>query len=102
MLSLCAIAFSYAQTGVSGTVVGSDGLPIPGATVLVQGTSNGTTSDFDGNFVIQAENGQVLEVSYVGYETAVIQYAGEDTLNVTLSQDLTELDEIVELEKNLT
>jgi len=95
MLSLCAIAFSYAQTGVSGTVVGSDGLPIPGATVLVQGTSNGTTSDFDGNFVIQAENGQVLEVSYVGYETAVIQYAGEDTLNVTLSQDLTELDEIV-------
>lgn len=95
MLSLCVLAFGYAQTGVSGTVVGSDGLPIPGATVLVQGTANGTTSDFDGNFVIQAENGQSLEVSYVGYETAVIQYTGQDTLNVTLSPDLTELDEIV-------
>jgi len=49
----CGMLLSYAQTQVSGTIVGSDGQPIPGATVLVQGTNNGTTSDFDGNFSIE-------------------------------------------------
>ena len=84
-----------AQTVVSGTIVGSDVQPIPGATVLVQGTNNGTTSDFDGNFSITIENNQSLEISYIGYETQVISLYRARCINVTLPQDLTELDEIV-------
>ena len=60
LLMFCGLLFTYAQTQVSGTVVGSGGEPIPGATVLVQGTTNGTTSDFDGNFTVSVENGPKL------------------------------------------
>ena len=91
----CGMLLSYAQTQVSGTIVGSDGQPIPGATVLVQGTNNGTTSDFDGNFSIEVNNGQNVEISYIGYKTQVIPFTGQDSINATLEQDLQELDEIV-------
>ena len=95
LLFFCGVILTYAQTVVSGTVIGGDGQPIPGATVLVQGTNNGTTSDFDGNFTITIENNQNLEISYIGYETQVVAFTGQDTLNISLVQDLTELDEIV-------
>ncbi|MDA9984856.1 TonB-dependent receptor [Flavobacteriaceae bacterium] len=98
-LTLLAVLFctaiSFAQTQISGTVAGADGVPIPGATVLVQGTTNGTTSDFDGNFTITVETNQNLEVSYVGYANAVVQYTGQDSINIVLEEDQNELDEIV-------
>jgi len=89
------MAISFAQTQISGTVAGADGAPIPGATVLVQGTSNGTISDFDGNFTIAIEVDQNLEVSYIGYSSQVVQYTGQDSINVVLQEDQNELDEIV-------
>jgi len=92
---LFCMAISFAQTQISGTLAGADGVPIPGATVLVQGTNNGTTSDFDGNFTISIELNQNLEVSYLGYLTQIIQYTGQDSINVVLEEDLNELDEIV-------
>ena len=95
LFALCGMLFTFAQSTVSGSVVGSDGQPIPGATLLVQGTSNGTTSDFDGNFTITVEENQSIEVSYVGYATQAITYTGQDTIAVTLEQDLNELEEIV-------
>ena len=60
-----------AQQTVSGLVSDSDG-PLPGATVIVQGTNNGVSTDFDGNFSIQADEGDVLEISYVGFQTQMI------------------------------
>ena len=60
-----------AQQTVSGLVSDSDG-PLPGATVIVQGTNNGVSTDFDGNFSIQADEGDVLEISYVGFQTQII------------------------------
>ena len=95
LLALCGLMFTYAQSVVNGTVVGDDGLPIPGVTVIVQGTTNGTTSDFDGNFTINLEENQTLEISYVGYVSQQILFTGQDNLAITLAQDLTELDEIV-------
>ena len=92
---LFCMAISFAQTQISGTVAGADGAPIPGATVLVQGTSNGTISDFDGNFTIAIEVDQNLEVSYIGYSSQVVQYTGQDSINVVLQEDQNELDEIV-------
>ena len=59
------LGFSQAQ--ISGNVTGADGLPIPGATIFVLGTSNGTTSDFNGNFTISVEADQNVQISYLGY-----------------------------------
>ena len=95
LFALCGVLFTYAQETVSGTVNSTDGQPIPGATILVQGTNAGTTSDFDGNFSISAEVGQNLEISYVGFATQVVEYTGQDNLDVVLEQELSELDEIV-------
>ena len=95
LFSFCALAFSFAQTVVNGTVVGEDGVPIPGASIIVQGTNNGVSTDFDGNYSIEVEAGQSVEISYVGYISQVIPYLGQDAINVTLLQDIDELDEII-------
>ena len=59
--------WNFAQQNITGTVSDNSGVPIPGATVLVTGTNNGVTTDFDGNYSIMASEGDVLSVSYVGY-----------------------------------
>ena len=86
--------WSFAQKSVSGTVSDDAGVPIPGATVLVVGTNNGVTTDFDGNYTIQANEGDVLSVSYVGYSAQEITVGTASTINVTLSTDNT-LEEVI-------
>ena len=82
------------QQTVSGSVSDSDG-PLPGATVIVQGTDNGVTTDFDGNFSIQASEGDVLELSYVGFQTQTFTIsANQDSVSVVLEAD-NELEEVV-------
>jgi TonB-linked SusC/RagA family outer membrane protein len=83
----------FAQQTVTGTITDEKGVPLPGATVAVKGTSNATTSDFDGNYAIQAANGEVLVVSFVGY-TAQEFMVSSSTADVNLSLS-TELDEVV-------
>ena len=58
------------QSSVAVPATDDSGLPLPGATVVVENTNRGVTTDFDGNFSINAQNGEVLIVSYVGYKTA--------------------------------
>ena len=84
----------FAQSTVSGTVSDSDGLPLPGATVVVQGTSIGVTSDFDGNYSISASQGDVLVFSYVGYESQTVTVGTSSTVNVSLTSS-TALEEVV-------
>ena len=62
---------AYAQTEISGTVVDATGETVIGATVMEKGTSNGTITDFDGNFKIKVEPGKILVISYIGYNTHV-------------------------------
>ena len=81
-----------AQT-VSGIVTSDDG-PLPGATVVVKGTSNGVSTDFDGNFSINAPAFAILEVSFVGFSTLDVPVNGQDNLTITLATD-NELDEVV-------
>ena len=76
---------SFAQKAVTGVVSDPDGLPLPGATVLVQGTTTGVTTDFDGNFSINVSEGQTLEFSFVGYETSAIAVGSGNVINVSLS-----------------
>ncbi|MDA9887072.1 TonB-dependent receptor [Flavobacteriaceae bacterium] len=92
---LMGVAFGFAQTQLSGSVTDANGEPIPGATIIVQETNNGTTSDFDGNFSIAVDQDQNLEISYLGYTTQIVQFTGQDNVSINLVEDLNELDEIV-------
>jgi iron complex outermembrane receptor protein len=86
-------SFIYAQT-VTGVVSDVSG-PIPGANVLIKGTTTGAVTDFDGNFTITASNGDVLVFSFVGFLTQEITYTGQASINVLLEEDAALLDEIV-------
>lgn len=84
---------TFAQQTVTGTVTDEFEAPIIGATVSVDGTSNAVTTDFDGNYTIDAADGEILVVSYVGYNTIKIQVEGS-TMDVVLSSS-TALDEVI-------
>jgi TonB-linked SusC/RagA family outer membrane protein len=85
-----------AQTGkfVTGTVVDSMGDPIPGATVLVKGTTIGTTTDIDGNFSVDPKGNSTLVISFIGYATQEIAASGNN-LKIVLADDAELLQETV-------
>ena len=85
---------SYSQTSVSGLVSDENGVPLPGANVIIEGTNSGVSTDFDGNFEISASQGQVLAISYIGYTTQFITVAGQTNINISLQLD-NELEEVV-------
>ena len=92
MFFLGASNFIEAQQ-VTGTVSDDSSQPLPGVSIIIKGTSTGTTSDFDGNFSISASDGDVLVFSYVGFDSQEITVAGS-TVNVTMQAGVA-LDEIV-------
>ncbi|HKK12044.1 MAG TPA: carboxypeptidase-like regulatory domain-containing protein, partial [Flavobacteriaceae bacterium] len=84
----------YAQT-VSGVVSDASG-PIPGVNVLVKGTTTGTQTDFDGNYSLDVSTPDaVLVFSFLGYATQEIPVNGQTTINVTMSEDIAQLNEVV-------
>jgi TonB-dependent starch-binding outer membrane protein SusC len=85
---------SVAQS-ISGSVTDEAGAPLPGATVVVKGTTRGTSTNAEGKFVIDADTDAVLEVSFVGYATKQIPLNGQTSIVVQLSQDLSQLNEVV-------
>ena len=95
-LSLALILTStlmYAQTEISGTVVDATGETVIGATVMEKGTSNGTITDFDGNFKLKVEAGKTLVFSYIGYNTQ--ELPAKDGMQVTMTDNAKELAEVV-------
>lgn len=88
-----------AQTGttinVRGTITDIAGEPIIGANILIQGTSSGTITDYDGNYLLQAPADGVLEVSYIGYNPQIISINNRTTINIVLEEDRELLDELV-------
>ena len=84
-----------AQTTVTGNVKDGTGEPIIGASVIVTGTSNGTVTDFDGNFSMKANEGDELTISYIGFVTQKVKVNGSAPINITLLEDNAELDEVV-------
>ena len=82
----------YAQS-ITGIVNSNDG-PLPGATVQVKGTDNGVTTDFDGNFTIEADLSDTLIISYIGYSSIEITVENQDQIFVTLISD-NDLDEVI-------
>ncbi|WP_100610866.1 SusC/RagA family TonB-linked outer membrane protein [Confluentibacter lentus] len=84
-----------AQIRVSGTVSDQNG-PLPGVTVIVDGTSNGVATDFDGKYTLSnVASNATLVISYVGFVTQRIAVNGQTTINITLAEDLQALDEVV-------
>ena len=84
---------AYAQQ-VSGTVSDENGVPLPGATVVVEGTSTGVSTDFDGNYSISASQGDTLVFSFVGYASQSVAVGSSATINVSLEPD-NSLEEVV-------
>ena len=80
---------------VSGSVKGPDGRPVIGATVIVSGTTRGTTTDANGLFSIEVEKGESLSFSYIGYRAQTIPVDGRSRIDITLEEDYTSLEEVV-------
>ena len=85
----------YSQNILTGTVTDAElGSPLPGATVLVKGTSNGVSTDFNGAFTINAADSGTLVVSYIGYDTQEIEFSSSMTINVSMQASSNELEGI--------
>ncbi|MFH4964852.1 TonB-dependent receptor [Gaetbulibacter sp. M235] len=93
LVSVYGLAQSKSVTGV--VTSSEDNTPIPGVNVIVQGTSRGASTDFDGNFSIQVSVGEILEFSYVGFKTKTITVGNQNSINVILDIDVESLDEVV-------
>ncbi len=95
VLFISASQMLFAQTGtIKGAVSDESGVALPGVNIQVKGTTEGTASDFDGNYEIEAAQGDVLIFSFIGFANQEVTISGS-TLNVTLEEDSNELDEVV-------
>lgn len=83
------------QQSVSGTVTDESGLPLPGATVLVKGTTFGTVTDLDGKFTLDVGEANILQISYVGYLSKEVAINGQSIFQIQLEPDATQLEELV-------
>lgn len=99
LLSVFTMQSGFAQEQsqfVSGNVKSADdGMGIPGATVAIEGTKKGTSTDFDGNFRVEAKAGDVIAVSFMGYKTQRITVGTQKTISVTLQTEAADLKEVV-------
>ncbi|MEP1487619.1 MAG: TonB-dependent receptor [Algibacter sp.] len=98
LIGFCfALNLNAQQKTITGTVTsGVDGIKLPGVNVVVKGTTNGASTDFDGNYSINVSEGNnTLVFSYIGYSTKEIAIGNSNTINVALAEDLASLDEIV-------
>ncbi|WP_186757107.1 SusC/RagA family TonB-linked outer membrane protein [Echinicola salinicaeni] len=87
---------TVAPVAISGTVTSDeDGTPIPGVSVTIVGTSKGTITDLDGKYNINAEEGQALKFSYLGFQEQTITIGTQTVIDVVLSQDIEQLNEVV-------
>lgn len=80
---------------IKGTVVDNMGVPIIGANVMIKGTTNGTITDMDGQFSLDASDNDVLQISYIGYNTQTIVIGDKDVLSIKLLENTESLDEVV-------
>ena len=96
LFTMQAVFGTISAKPISGKVTSAtDGEPLIGATVQVQGQKSGIVTDLDGNYTINAEQGQTLVFSYVGYLTKSVKVGGASTINVVLEEDRQSLEEVV-------
>jgi len=83
------------QNTVSGIITDEEGVPLPAVNIVEKGTSNGVSADFDGNYSINVPESATLIFSYIGFSSKEIVVSGQNTINVSLVEDTSELDEVV-------
>ena len=89
------VQLSFAQEKTLKGVVSEDGLPLPGVSVVIKGTTLGTQTDLDGNYSIKAKQGEVVVFSFIGLKTVEYKVAAADTHNVSMQAEDSVLDEVV-------
>ncbi|CAN0601817.1 unnamed protein product, partial [Ectocarpus sp. 12 AP-2014] len=98
-LTVAVLLFFQAVIGqdktVSGVVTDDTGSPLPGVNVVEKGTTNGTSTDFDGNYSINVDANATLVFSSLGYKTKEVGVNGRSTVNTSIAEDASELDEVV-------
>ena len=93
---LCLAATTYAQEKtITGTVTDQTGVPLPGVNIVVEGTSNGTQTDFDGNYAINASSGQTLLFTYIGQKAERRLIGATNTINLQMQEDAQALEEVI-------
>ena len=96
MVCIIAPLTAFAQNSISGTITDSEGNPLPGVSIIVQGQAKGTTSDFDGLYLLtNITSEDVLLFSYVGFETQEVQIEDKESLNVQMAESSVGLEEVV-------
>lgn len=95
MLLLNVSLFAQSSYTLSGTVLDGDNIPVIGANVLVEGTTRGTVTDIDGSYSIDVSPGDVVQVSYLGFSSQSFPISNQTTLDVNMSEDANQLDEVV-------
>ncbi|MGB2759572.1 MAG: SusC/RagA family TonB-linked outer membrane protein [Maribacter stanieri] len=96
MVAVLASFVAHSQSMLTGTVLDENQVPLPGATVVVKGTSNGVATDFDGNFSIELTgSNDILLVSYIGYIKKEVDVTGKSATIISLEPDSQQLDEVV-------
>ena len=88
------LTFAQEKT-ISGIVSDQSGLPLPGVNIIVKGTTNGTQTDFDGKYSIKSQTGEILTFTYLGLKTQEITVGTSSTINVTMIEDASVLEEVV-------
>ncbi|SFF91858.1 iron complex outermembrane recepter protein [Salegentibacter agarivorans] len=95
LFAICSFGFVQAQETITGTVTDGE-MPLPGVNVVVKGTSNGTVTDFDGNYSLDNVPGDgILVFSFVGFAQQEISVDGRTTINATMAEDASALSEVV-------
>jgi len=94
MLTLLS-GFMYGQQEITGKVTDGEGLPLPGVNIIIEGSSTGTVTDFDGKYNIKADKENVLVFKYIGFTTKKVKVGDQTTINVKLFEDSHDLDEVV-------
>ena len=92
---MASLTGAWAQSAVTGTILDENGEGLPGTTVMVKGTSQGTTTDFEGKFNLNVPEGGTIVVSFVGYKTQEIVVGNQTTISVNMEMDAEQLDEII-------
>lgn len=96
---LFAICLNVQAKTITGTVKDSDNLSLPGVNVVVKGTSNGTTTDYDGKYSIEAKEGDILVFSFIGFKTKEIKVSKNSVIDVVMEPDSSALNEVVVTEQ---
>jgi len=103
LLFMLAMQFGVAQSGnISGMVTDQNGVPLPGVNIVVEGTTNGTQSDFDGKYSISGDIGQSLLFSYIGQKAERRTIGTEKIINVQMQEDSQALEEVVVTAQGIT